>query len=69
DRYIGAAYLGADYDYDADGDTLMGDQNYTMNIGPKPPAKNFWSVTVYDIENRLIIRNEQKRSDRSGLRL
>jgi len=60
----GSAYLGAYYD--VDGDALMGGQNYVLNIGPNPPAKLFWSVTVYDIENRLIIRNEAKRSDRSS---
>ncbi|PVB59845.1 DUF1214 domain-containing protein [Labrenzia sp. 011] len=60
----GSAYLGSYYD--ADGDALMGGNTYTLHIGPKPPAANFWSVTVYDIENRLIIRNESKRSDRSS---
>lgn len=60
----GSAYLGSYYD--ADGDALMGGRNYTLNIGPNPPAANFWSVTVYDIQNRLIIRNETKRSGRSS---
>jgi hypothetical protein len=60
----GSAYLGAYYD--SDGNALMGGQNYTVNVGPNMPAKLFWSITVYDIENRLIIRNETKRSDRSS---
>ena len=60
----GSAYLGAYYD--ADGNALMGGNNYKLNIGPNPPAANFWSITVYDIENRLIIRNKIKRSDRSS---
>ena len=60
----GSAYLGAYYD--ADGNALMGGSNYVLNVGPKPPAANFWSITVYDIENRLIIRNEIKRSGRSS---
>ena len=60
----GSAYLGSYYD--ADGNALMGGNNYKLHIEPNPPAANFWSVTVYDIENRLIIRNETKRSDRSS---
>ena len=60
----GSAYLGSYYD--ADGNALMGGNNYKLRIEPNPPAANFWSITVYDIENRLIIRNETKRSDRSS---
>jgi hypothetical protein len=60
----GSAYLGSYYD--ADGDALMGGNNYKLRIEPNPPAADFWSITVYDIENRLIIRNEIKRSDRSS---
>ena len=60
----GSAYLGSYYD--ADGNALMGANNYKLRIEPNPPAANFWSVTVYDIENRLIVRNESKRSDRSS---
>ena len=60
----GSAYLGSYYD--ADGNALMGGNQYTLHIGPNPPAANFWSITVYDIENRLIIRNETQRSDRSS---
>ncbi len=60
----GSAYLGSYYD--ADGNALMGGNHYQLHIEPNPPAANFWSVTVYDIKNRLIIRNEAKRSDRSS---
>ena len=59
-----SAYLGSYYD--AHGDALMGGNNYKLRVEPNPPAANFWSVTAYDIENRLIIRNETKRSDRSS---
>ncbi|TWT60930.1 DUF1254 domain-containing protein [Rubinisphaera italica] len=60
----GSAYLGSYYD--ADGNALMGGKHYQLRIEPNPPAANFWSVTVYDIKNRLIIRNKTKRSDRSS---
>lgn len=60
----GSAYLGSYYD--ADGNALMGGDSYKLRIEPNPPAANFWSVTMYDIENRLIIRNDIKRSGRSS---
>ena len=60
----GSAYLGSYYD--ADGNALMGGENYTLKIGANAPAANFWSVTVYDIQNRLIIHNDTERSDRSS---
>jgi hypothetical protein len=60
----GSAYLGSYYD--ADGNALMGGNHYQLRIEPNPPAANFWSITVYDIENRLIIRNETKRAGRSS---
>jgi hypothetical protein len=60
----GSAYLGSYYD--AKGNALMGGNHYQLRINPNPPAANFWSITVYDIENRLIIRNKIKRSDRSS---
>jgi len=60
----GSAYLGSYYD--ADGNALMGGNHYKLHIEPNPPAANFWSITVYDIKNRLIIRNKIKRSDLSS---
>lgn len=60
----GSAYLGTYYD--ADGNALMGGNNYSLRIEPNPPAANFWSITVYDIENRLLIRNKIRRSDLSS---
>ena len=60
----GSAYLGSYYD--ADGNALMGGNNYSLHIEPNPPAALFWSITVYDIANRLIIRNDTRRSDRSS---
>ena len=60
----GSAYLGTYYD--ADGNALMGSHRYKLHIEPKPPAANFWSITVYDIKNRLIIRNAIRKSDLSS---
>ena len=60
----GSAYLGSYYD--ADGNALMGSNNYKLRIEPNPPAALFWSTTVYDIANRLIIQNDTRRSDLSS---
>jgi len=60
----GSAYLGSYYD--ADDNALMGGNNYKLRIGPNPPAADFWSITVYDIANRLIIRNKTRKSDISS---
>ena len=60
----GSAYLGSYYD--ADGNALMGGNNYSLHIEPNPPAALFWSITVYDIANRLIIQNDIRRSDLSS---
>ncbi len=60
----GSAYLGSYYD--ADGNALMGGNSYKLKIEPDPPAANFWSITVYDIANRLIIRNKTRKSDISS---
>ena len=60
----GSAYLGSYYD--ADGNALMGANNYSLHIEPNPPAALFWSITVYDIKNRLIIKNETRRADLSS---
>lgn len=60
----GSAYLGTYYD--SNGNALMGENSYKLLIEPNPPAANFWSITVYDIPNRLLIRNEIKRSDISS---
>jgi hypothetical protein len=60
----GSAYLGSYYD--ADGNALMGGNNYSLHIEPNPPAALFWSITVYDIANRLIIQNETRRADLSS---
>ena len=60
----GSAYLGSYYD--ASGNALMGANNYSLHLEPNPPAANFWSITVYDIKNRLIIQNESRRADLSS---
>jgi hypothetical protein len=61
----GQIYLGTYKD--ADGDWLDGARNYVLRVPADPPAEAFWSITVYDVDTRCLIRNDQKIADRSSL--
>jgi len=41
---------------DADGEPLKGDRNYTLTVPANVPAKQFWSVLVYDVATASYIR-------------
>lgn len=36
---------------DADGEYLMGENTYRIDLPPNPPAQLFWSLTIYDAES------------------
>lgn len=60
----GQVYLAA---YRAkDGEWLDGGVNYVLHVPPNVPAKAFWSLTVYDVDTRCIIKNKTKQADRSS---
>jgi len=59
-----SAYLGA-YKDNA-GEWLDGGNSYRLRVPPNPPIKLFWSVTLYDIDTRALIVNDQKIADRSS---
>jgi hypothetical protein len=61
---LGQAYLGPYTD--ANGDWLDGRRNYTLHVPADPPAKQFWSATVYDVSTRCLINNDQQRGDRGS---
>ena len=61
---VGQAYLGAYAD--ADGAWLDGGRAYTLRVPADPPAKLFWSATVYDVDTRCLIDNPQGRGDRGS---
>ena len=61
---VGQAYLGAYKD--SEGNWLDGSNNYKLHIPPNPPAKQFWSITLYDVDTRCLINNEQQIADRSS---
>jgi hypothetical protein len=41
---------------DADGEPLKGDRNYTLTVPADVPAKQFWSVLVYDVATASYVR-------------
>jgi hypothetical protein len=45
---------------DADGDLLDGSKSYTLRLPPDPPAKLFWSVTLYDPMTGAGLDNGQR---------
>jgi hypothetical protein len=59
-----SAYLGAYTD--KAGDWLDGGRSYRLHVSPDAPAKLFWSVTLYDVDTRSLLVNEQKIADRSS---
>jgi hypothetical protein len=59
-----SAYLGAYKD--KAGQWLDGGKSYRLHVPPDPPIKLFWSVTLYDVDTRALVLNEQKIADRSS---
>jgi hypothetical protein len=42
--------------HDSNGDRLDGSRSYRLHVEPDPPAKNFWSVDIYDTQTRSLIQ-------------
>jgi hypothetical protein len=59
-----SAYLSAYKD--KAGKWLDGGNVYRLRVPANAPIKLFWSVTVYDVDTRALILNEQKIADRSS---
>src|SRR6476620_10109997 len=59
-----SAYLSAYKD--RAGEWLDGGRSYRLRVPSNPPIKLFWSVTVYDVDTRALILNDQKIADRSS---
>ena len=61
---VGSIYLGA---YQSkDGEWLDGSKSYKLHVPPNPPAKNFWSITVYHNLTRYLIQNGKEIADKSS---
>jgi len=59
-KFIGKGSQYAFGDRDKDGNYLYGDKNYKLNIPANVPAKDFWSVVVYDPQTRSQLQTSQR---------
>jgi len=61
---VGSVYLGGYKDHDKE--WLDGSKQYSLHIPKDPPAKNFWSLTVYHNVTRYLIQNKNELADKSS---
>ena len=61
---VGQVYLGSYKD--EDGNWLDGANTYRLRVRPNAPVKHFWSLTIYDVDTRSLISNQQQLADRSS---
>jgi hypothetical protein len=61
---VGSVYLGTYKD--KDGNWLDGANTYRLHVPTNAPAKQFWSLTVYDVDTRCLIQNKEQQADRSS---
>lgn len=61
---VGSAYLGAYKD--KNDHWFDGSKTYRLRVPANPPAKNFWSLTVYDTYNRVQLDNPTQTADISS---
>lgn len=54
---VGSQYAGAYVD--VDGDQLLGKNTYKLNIPADVPARDFWSVVIYDPQTRSELQTSQ----------
>jgi hypothetical protein len=65
-RTVGAGQVYIEASKDKNGDWLDGSKLYKMHIDPKPPVKQFWSVTLYDNVTRGPLLTSQGSADLSS---
>jgi hypothetical protein len=61
---VGSIYLGSYKD--KDGDWLDGAKTCRFRVPPNAPVAQLWSLTVYAVDTRSLIQNEQQLADRSS---
>jgi hypothetical protein len=61
---VGQAYLSSFRD--KEGHAFDGAKSYRLHVPPNPPAKQFWSVTLYDVDTRSLIQNREQIADRGS---
>ena len=57
---------------DADGETLNGANRYIVKLSKAPPVEGFWSLTMYNAEDKMLVENPIRRykvgTDTQGLK-
>jgi len=53
---------------DSKGNYLYGDKSYKLNIPANVPAKDFWSIVVYDPQTRSELQTNQKFPSKNSVR-
>ncbi len=61
---VGSIYLSTYRD--KAGDWLDGAKSYRLRVAPNPPMKQFWAVSVYDMDTRNLFRNESLKAEVSS---
>lgn len=54
--------VGSNYGFsakDGKGEILYGEKNYTLHMDADVPAKDFWSIVVYDPQTRSMLQTDQ----------
>ena len=54
-KTVGAGQVYLEAQKDSDGDWLDGGKNYVLRMPPNVPMQQFWSITVYDNDDRSLI--------------
>jgi len=63
---VGSQYAGSDTD--VDGNMLDGSRRYRLRLPANVPAKNFWSVCVYDPQTRSELQTSQPYPSRNPVK-
>ena len=59
-KNYGSATFYLDLAETPDGEWLDGSENYKLVVPPNPPVRDFWAVTVYDLETASYVRETTK---------
>jgi hypothetical protein len=59
-KMVGAGSQYASAEHDAAGRYLDGGRTYRLHLPPDIPAKDFWSVLVYDPQTRSMLQTDQR---------